>query len=234
MKKFNKKFNETLDTLGEIGYWLGVRFERYIEENKDDILELLGILGAFFVMWWITVAIEADKIFKAILIMVIGYSIVFMNDWRNFMDCYNFSKGSFYFNLFQDFNKFFREMYISEDSNALFSQYSEKFIQFYPGDFSFDLLFALGRVTEQKTWKTISLEQYVDFFKEYYVLFRNMLGRVLTSYQSSESFCKMAYDGLEALWQKYRGIQTEKWQFGVDMLAAATFEFDRACRRICA
>ena len=44
----------------------------------------------------------------------------------------------------------------------------------------------------------------------------------------------MAYDGLEALWQKYRGIQTEKWQFGVDMLAAATFEFDRACRRICA
>ena len=28
MKKFNKKFNETLDTLGEIGYWLGVRFER--------------------------------------------------------------------------------------------------------------------------------------------------------------------------------------------------------------
>ena len=39
---------------------------------------------------------------------------------------------------------------------------------------------------------------------------------------------------LEALWQKYRGIQTEKWQFGVDMLAAATFEFDRACRRICA
>ena len=73
MKKFNKKFNETLDTLGEIGYWLGVRFERYIEENKDDILELLGILGAFFVMWWITVAIEADKIFKAILIMVIGY-----------------------------------------------------------------------------------------------------------------------------------------------------------------
>ena len=51
MKKFNKKFNETLDTLGEIGYWLGVRFERYIEENKDDILELLGILGAFFVMW---------------------------------------------------------------------------------------------------------------------------------------------------------------------------------------
>ena len=136
------------------------------------------------------------------------------------MDCYNFSKGSFYFNLFQDFNKFFREMYTSEDSNALFSQYSEKFIQFYPGDFSFDLLFALGRVTEQKTWKTISLEQYVDFFKEYYVLFRNMLGRVLTSYQSSESFCKMAYDGLEALWQKYRGIQTEKWQFGVDMLAA--------------
>ena len=157
-----------------------------------------------------------------------------MNDWRNFMDCYNFSKGSFYFNLFQDFNKFFREMYTSEDSNALFSQYSEEFIQFYPGDFSFDLLFALGRVTEQKTWKTISLEQYVDFFKEYYVLFRNMLGRVLTSYQSSESFCKMAYDGLEALWQKYRGIQTEKWQFGVDMLAAATFEFDRACRRICA
>lgn len=150
------------------------------------------------------------------------------------MDCYNFSKGSFYFNLFQDFNKFFCEMYTSEDSNALFSQYSEKFIQFYPGDFSFDLLFALGRVTEQKTWKTISLEQYVDFFKEYYVLFRNMLGRVLTSYQSSESFCKMAYDGLEALWQKYRGIQTEKWQFGVDMLAAATFEFDRACRRICA
>ncbi len=66
-------------------------------------------------------------------------------------------------------------MYTSEDSNALFSQYSEKFIQFYPGDFSFDLLFALGRVTEQKTWKTISLEQYVDFFKEYYVLFRNML-----------------------------------------------------------
>ena len=63
MKKFNEKFNETLDTLGEIGYWLGVRFERYIEENKDDILELLGILGAFFVMWWITVAIEADKIF---------------------------------------------------------------------------------------------------------------------------------------------------------------------------
>ena len=120
------------------------------------------------------------------------------------MDCYNFSKGSFYFNLFQDFNKFFREMYTSEDSNALFSQYSEKFIQFYPGDFSFDLLFALGRVTEQKTWKTISLEQYVDFFKEYYVLFRNMLGRVLTSCQSSESFCKMAYDGLEALWQKYR------------------------------
>ena len=54
MKKFNEKFNETLDTLGEIGYWLGVRFERYIEENKDDILELLGILGAFFVMWWIT------------------------------------------------------------------------------------------------------------------------------------------------------------------------------------
>ena len=150
------------------------------------------------------------------------------------MDCYNFSKGSFYFNLFQDFNKFFREMYTSEDSNALFSQYSEKFIQFYPGDFSFDLLFALGRVTEQKTWKTISLEQYVDFFKEYYVLFRNMLGRVLTSCQSSESFCKMAYDGLEALWQKYRGTQTEKWQFGVDMLAAATFEFDRACRRICA
>ena len=150
------------------------------------------------------------------------------------MDCYNFSKGSFYFNLFQDFNKFFREMYTSEDSNALFSQYSEKFIQFYPGDFSFDLLFALGRVTEQKTWKTISLEQYADFFKEYYVLFRNMLGRVLTSCQSSESFCKMAYDGLEALWQKYRGIQTEKWQFGVDMLAAATFEFDRACRRICA
>lgn len=50
------------------------------------------------------------------------------------MDCYNFSKGSFYFNLFQDFNKFFREMYTSEDSNALFSQYSEKFIQFYPGD----------------------------------------------------------------------------------------------------
>lgn len=43
------------------------------------------------------------------------------------MDCYNFSKGSFYFNLFQDFNKFFREMYTSEDSNALFSQYSEKF-----------------------------------------------------------------------------------------------------------
>ena len=39
MKKFNEKFNETLDTLGEIGYWLGVRFERYIEENKDDILE---------------------------------------------------------------------------------------------------------------------------------------------------------------------------------------------------
>lgn len=78
MKKFNKKFNETLDTLGEIGYWLGVRFERYIEENKDDILELLGILGAFFVMWWITVAIEADKIFKAILIMVIGYSIVML------------------------------------------------------------------------------------------------------------------------------------------------------------
>ena len=73
-----KKFNETLDTLGEIGYWLGVRFERYIEENKDDILELLGILGAFFVMWWITVAIEADKIFKAILIMVIGYSIVML------------------------------------------------------------------------------------------------------------------------------------------------------------
>ena len=83
------------------------------------------------------------------------------------MDCYNFSKGSFYFNLFQDFNKFFREMYTSEDSNALFSQYSEKFIQFYPGDFSFDLLFALGRVTEQKTWKTISLEQYVDFFMFY-------------------------------------------------------------------
>lgn len=51
---------------------------RYIEENKDDILELLGILGAFFVMWWITVAIEADKIFKAILIMVIGYSIVML------------------------------------------------------------------------------------------------------------------------------------------------------------
>ena len=47
-------------------------------ENKDDILELLGILGAFFVMWWITVAIEADKIFKAILIMVIGYSIVML------------------------------------------------------------------------------------------------------------------------------------------------------------
>ena len=23
------------------------------------------------------------------------------------MDCYNFSKGSFYFNLFQDFNNFF-------------------------------------------------------------------------------------------------------------------------------
>ena len=93
------------------------------------------------------------------------------------MDCYNFSKGSFYFNLFQDFNKFFREMYTSEDSNALFSQYSEKFIQFYPGDFSFDLLFALGRVTEQKTWKTISLEQYVDFFKEYYVLFRDGYSR---------------------------------------------------------
>ena len=54
------------------------------------------------------------------------------------MDCYNFSKGSFYFNLFQDFNKFFREMYTSEDSNALFSQYSEKFIQFYPGDFCLD------------------------------------------------------------------------------------------------
>lgn len=51
-------------------------FERYIEENKDDILELLGILGAFFVMWWITVAIEADKIFKATLIMVIGFPIV--------------------------------------------------------------------------------------------------------------------------------------------------------------
>lgn len=76
MKKFNEKFNETLDTLGEIGYWLGVRFERYIEENKDDILELLGILGAFFVMWWITVAIEVDKIFKATLIMVIGFPIV--------------------------------------------------------------------------------------------------------------------------------------------------------------
>ena len=64
MKKFNKKFNETLDALGEIGYWLGVRFERYIEENKDDILELLGILGAFFVMWWITVAIERIRSLK--------------------------------------------------------------------------------------------------------------------------------------------------------------------------
>lgn len=39
-------------------------------------MELLGILGAFFVMWWITVAIEADKIFKATLIMVIGFPIV--------------------------------------------------------------------------------------------------------------------------------------------------------------
>lgn len=60
------------------------------------------------------------------------------------MDCYNFSKGSFYFNLFQDFNKFFREMYTSEDSNALFSQYSEKFIQFYPGDFSLICYLHLG------------------------------------------------------------------------------------------
>ena len=30
MKKFNEKFNETLDTLGEIGYWLGVRFGSWV------------------------------------------------------------------------------------------------------------------------------------------------------------------------------------------------------------
>ena len=44
MKKFNEKFNETLDTLAEIGYWLGVRFERYIEENKDLLKSLLDEL----------------------------------------------------------------------------------------------------------------------------------------------------------------------------------------------
>lgn len=81
------------------------------------------------------------------------------------MDCYNFSKGSFYFNLFQDFNKFFREMYTSEDSNALFSQYSEKFIQFYPGDFSFDLLFALGRVTEQKHGRQLAWNSMLTFLR---------------------------------------------------------------------
>ena len=54
----------------------GSKDTKEMKAKLDDILELLGILGAFFVMWWITVAIEADKIFKATLIMVIGFPIV--------------------------------------------------------------------------------------------------------------------------------------------------------------